>query len=113
MNDLNQIARQNAAAIARNAPDLASKGAHVVVEKCGLSVIGCETFTGPGARARALNKITEIEAQGPSYSADHHEPPAEHVGEIRAVDDVSPISLNGGGSSCVSAEPCSTEPAMA
>jgi hypothetical protein len=88
VNDIETIDRLNAKAILSNIPELLAKGHFVVVEYAGLHAVGCEIFSGQGASDRASAKLTQLNAAGTTTHGELHEPPHEHVGEIRVRPDI-------------------------
>jgi hypothetical protein len=81
MQDLAQIHALNAKAIADNIPALRAKGHWVVVEYAGLSVTGCENFSGEGAQERAEAKLHEVNSAGASVHGEIF-PPTDGSAEV-------------------------------
>lgn len=94
MNDLDQINRNNAAAIQRCIPELLAKGHFVVEERAGLHFVGCENFSGEGARERAEAKLEELNASGNSTHGILHVPADASLPGAEALIPVSEVLSN-------------------
>lgn len=66
MQDLNVIARQNAAAVERDIPRQLAAGKIVVAEFTGLHFVGYETFSGDNAKKEAEAKLARLNSSGSS-----------------------------------------------
>lgn len=91
MNDLQQIDRANARAIANNIPDLQARGCWVVTEYAGLHIVGAEIFSGEDCELRAQAKLAELNASGNSTHGVLHPAKPQIMGTYdRGTDDTAP-----------------------
>jgi len=76
MNDIRQIARQNAEAVRRDIPKLVADGNHVVAKFTGLHYVDCSIHSTAEEAAEAKAKH---EAECPGNRGDIHSPAVELV----------------------------------